>query len=528
MKIKKLKNMEKPSIFIEGDNKNINNNNNNNNNINNTNVDNNVFIKRKNNIILNENKTSKSDNNNKTLIINVHNNTDFNTPFRIKKSTKIYYKENSYREINYSYKILKLKSLNSIYSNKLSCLFTGILKKNSNNKSKTIKVVDKNTNKEKNYIKKGAAIITKTSKLLGILLMNNLDNYIFIPLESLAFILKKFSSQLDFLQNNIKKISDLEFNLIPFGIAINSYNLDTDFFNKILKPQIIKADNMYKVLIINSINYSDESSFKDNNKFKVKPGDIVYKLNNIIVGNDLLLINRIIDENINKDSLSFHVIRNGKIIEKKLILRNQDLLKVKKIAKLSDGYFYELNNYFHQEQFHKLNKNKGLYLTYYEKNSPFRELAIRDKFNKPNFSLKAISSFEVINLNQLKEIFIDKLNCKFEGVYFEGFDMNYNINSHLINSLNLKSSIPKDKYGDKLDLIFYEFLYDERNFEWKRREVNFNKECIDRSDLPIVNLNKTTYEPVVISNVGYDSLSDEGLLPLDRKNFNKRKVMKKF
>jgi hypothetical protein len=292
---------------------------------------------------------------------------------------------------------------------------------------------------------------------------------------------------------------------------------------------MIKVDNMYKVLLVNSINYSDEISIKDDSIFKLKPGDIIYKLNNIIVGNDLLLINRIIDENINRESLSFHVIRNGKIIEKKLKLINQDTLKVKKITKLSDGYFYELNNYFNQEQFHKLNKNKGLYLTYYEKNSPFRELAMRDKYNKPNFSLKAISSFELTTLEKLKEILIDKLNCKFEGVYFEGFDMNYNINSHLINSLNLKKNIPNDKYGDKLDLILYEYLYDERIFEWKRSEMNLNKKCIDRSDLPVVNLNKTSTlnETINTNNGDYDALADEGL-PFERKNLNMRKIVKKL
>lgn len=242
-KIKEIKKTQKPSIF-------------NNNNI------------KKINKRIKKNKSKK----NSTSKIN-------NKTFSFRNKNK-----NKNTQILYSYKILKLKSLNSIYSNKLSCVFKAYY---SNSKNQ----------KKKNFIKKGAAIITKTGKLLGMLLMNTTHNYIFIPLESLYFLLKKFEAQKNFSQKKIKKISDLDFNMIPFGIAINSYKLDDDLFHKIIKPKIIKTEKMYKILIVNSINFFDENSFReDDSIFKVKPGDIVYKLNNRIVGNDLLLINRIIDE----------------------------------------------------------------------------------------------------------------------------------------------------------------------------------------------------------------------------------------
>jgi len=121
---------------------------------------------------------------------------------------------------------------------------------------------------------------------------------------------------------------------------------------------------------------------------------------------------------------------------------------------------------------------------------------------------------EIKNLTSLRDILIDKLNCDFENVYITGFDLNYYTNNHIVHHLNLKNS-PKIQIemNYEQDLYYYEYKYDIKNLNWKIKKLNLNKNCIDRSNLPRVNLNKTTYNPFDQA-INYDPLSDDGL-PLD-------------
>jgi len=202
---------------------------------------------------------------------------------------------------NYSkikFKTLLLTSLNSIYSNKISCLIKAKLQEGNIIKEMDSSNKDKSENNHK-YFKKGSILLSKNNKLLGLLLINSGDEFIFINLESVYYILEQIKDEKNFKINGIKRpIINLDFTLIPFGKAINSYNLSRNFFYKYIHKKLIKTENKEKVLIVHSINklIKNEEDIEENELFNIRPGDILFKINNIIIGNDLLMINKILNE----------------------------------------------------------------------------------------------------------------------------------------------------------------------------------------------------------------------------------------
>lgn len=121
------------------------------------------------------------------------------------------------------------------------------------------------------------------------------------------------------------------------------------------------------------------SVFPASNAFnKLKSGDIIYKVNGIIVSNDFLKL----EEQINKSlieakSLNFEVSRNSEIIKVLIdkVDNNQDY-KVDKYIAFSGAYFHDVTKLVKYYLFSDL---EGVYLTYNNVGSPFSKIAVSNQ-----------------------------------------------------------------------------------------------------------------------------------------------------
>ena len=110
----------------------------------------------------------------------------------------------------------------------------------------------------------------------------------------------------------------------------------------------------------------------------LKPGDIIFKVNDYIVANDFLKFEEQINESlINNKDLKITVSRNSEI--KTLTIpkvdNTQDFL-IDKYVSFGGAYFHDISKLVKQHLYSDLN---GIYLTYNNVGSPFSKVAVSNQ-----------------------------------------------------------------------------------------------------------------------------------------------------
>jgi len=121
------------------------------------------------------------------------------------------------------------------------------------------------------------------------------------------------------------------------------------------------------------------SVFPSSNAMNVlKAGDIIYKLNNIIVGNDFLKLEEQINDSLNNQkALNIEVSRNSEIVKLNIpkVDNNQDYIVDKYIA-FSGAYFHDVTKLV---KYFLYSDIEGVYLTYNNIGSPFSKIAVSNQ-----------------------------------------------------------------------------------------------------------------------------------------------------
>ncbi len=175
------------------------------------------------------------------------------------------------------------------------------------------------------------------------------------------------------IKNSPIKKADIgiSIDLVILGIAKSNYRLKVEVAEEISK-NIISCGGPPEVMLISSV-------FPSSNANNIlKSGDIIYKVNNIIVGNDFLKFEEQINDSlINNKNLAIEVSRNSDIVKLNIgnIDNNQDY-SIDKYVSFSGAYFHDMSKIV---KYYLYSDLEGVYLTYNNVGSPFSKIAISNQ-----------------------------------------------------------------------------------------------------------------------------------------------------
>ncbi len=200
---------------------------------------------------------------------------------------------------------------------------------------------------------------------------------------------KKFSNE----KNNTNYLDDQK--------KTKNDNEEENFFNEIKNFQR-DIDEVPEVIQINSIIPSLS------NENKIKSGDIIIKINNRNIGNDLVLLEKILNENVLK-KISMKILRFGKIIEiNNVKVFSTQKEKINKFLKISNTIIHDVNLYV--KLFNPLIP-EGIIISKIALGSPFKEI-----FNDGQFLLSSFNSKKISSINEFIKEFENKDNNESDNI----------------------------------------------------------------------------------------------------------------
>jgi hypothetical protein len=336
------------------------------------------------------------------------------------------------------------------------------------------------TNSEGTYIIKNGAIINtnrnysnrygslfqtsfdRVSNLWGSPVLNSKGNV--WGMHVISSDTTSYSLKVDYIKNILSQIQANEkihkgdigvfLDLIILGIAKSNYKL-SDSIAKEIMSNIKNSGGPPEVIIISSI---DPNSPSD----KLRPGDIIYKVNGKLIANDFLIFDSILNENVGKD-IKIAVSRNGEEINFDVRVKNTQDEKILKYLSFASAYFHEITSFVKSY----LSSNiDGVYLTYTAQGSPFARISSKNSNSKNNFILTSINSTPIKSIDSLLDFF--KTNCDLESIYVEGID--YNTFSARVSS----QSIDLD-----FNSLIQVYTQNPDSFKWEVESLDLIKLCSD-------------------------------------------------
>jgi hypothetical protein len=294
-----------------------------------------------------------------------------------------------------------------------------------------------------------------------------------VGMHVLATATTSYELKIDYINNIIKQLEDrhpkkikrgdigISIELIIMGIAKINYKLNS-LVSEELEKVLIKSGGPPEIMLISGILPSSPAHGI------LKAGDIIYKIGNHLIGNNLLLLEKLMNDNVGKE-LSITVSRNSALYN--LQIKNVDNAvdyKIKEYLSFSGATFHDVTNIVKYSLYTEL---EGVYLTYATIGSPFSKVSMSGQNSKNNYILTAINSEKIRNINEFISFF--KNNCDLESLYVEGIDYN---------SYTSKLS------ADAIDLDFSNSLlqiykFNDNSHKWDVESFDLKKFCITKSDV---------------------------------------------
>jgi S1-C subfamily serine protease len=166
----------------------------------------------------------------------------------------------------------------------------------------------------------------------------------------------------------------ISIDLVILGIAKSNYKLKNEISEEISK-KIINSGGPPEVMLISTVYPASNANDI------LMPGDIIYKVNDFIIANDILKFEEQINESLfNNKELSITVSRNSEIKTFKIpkVDNTQDYL-IDKYVSFGGAYFHDITKLVKQHLYSDLN---GIYLSYNNVGSPFSKVAVSNQVIK--------------------------------------------------------------------------------------------------------------------------------------------------
>ena len=339
----------------------------------------------------------------------------------------------------------------------------------------------------------GSPVWGKDGKVVAIHAMGNKEASFEVPIDYLKDVMENF------VENFKKKTKEDLFSydkgfiggfysLVPVFKIQNNFkkknlnekekNVINDFFNNVSKYQR-DSEEVTEVIQINSI----IPSIAINNQ--IKSGDIIMKIENKIIGNDLILLEKIINSKINK-KVNLEIYRFGKVV----ILNEVDVIstkkeKINKFLKISNTILHDVNLYVRMTN---PLIQEGVIVSKTGLGSPFNDVSIGQLL------LKSFNSKNLIKI----EDFVDEMKNKKNG------------NTDNMDILDLTSLTPNIynfiiDFANVQEMYLYEF--DNEKGMWSKRIIKLENRIIS----PNRNVEQkiVDYEEKVFNYKEYDRLRNE-------------------
>ncbi len=325
------------------------------------------------------------------------------------------------------------------------------------------KIINTNRNFSTRYGSLFQTSFDRVTQLSGSPVWN--EKNMVVGMHLLATDTTSYELKIDYVLNILDQITakkklhkgDIGINieLVILGIAKMNYKLNNEVANQIMS-NMNKTGGPPEVMVVSSV-FPNSPALN-----KLKSGDIIFKLNNLTIGNNFLAFDKILDENVGS-KVTVTVSRNGKIKEIEIPrVDNTQNFKIKKYLSFSGAFFHEitkLTNYFLSSDL------EGVYLTYTNHGSPFSKISDPGSSNKNNYIITSINSERIKNIEDFINFF--KNNCDLESIYIEGRD--YNI-------------FPSKISSEAVDLDFTNSIIqiktlNEESHNWENESLDLFKFC---------------------------------------------------
>jgi S1-C subfamily serine protease len=264
------------------------------------------------------------------------------------------------------------------------------------------------------------------------------------------------------------------------GTTINVFDFDKGYVGALITTMPLfkikrlveyipnKNETMQKIIsIVNSHNFTQKENpeiimiqnvIEDSPAAnKLKPGDVILKLDSEVPANDLIKYEKLLDSNIKK-TINFTVFRFGEILNISIDIAETRSQKIKEFLVVKNTVIHDLK-LIYKMKFGYI--NEGVYVSQIGLSSPFSEITPQEmKSQKTNgdILLLAINSLKISNVSSL----IENLNniCDRSNLYLEAIDLNV--------AFPRPEIFPLD-FGE-LDEIS-RFNFDEENGGWKSSKI---------------------------------------------------------
>ena len=132
---------------------------------------------------------------------------------------------------------------------------------------------------------------------------------------------------------------------------------------------------------------------------KLEVGDIIWTVNRQVIGSNLYLFDKLVDQNISR-KLSFEVIRNGRLKRFSLVVLNGEVEKVKKYLRFAGSTFHGITPSL---RFNYDIRGEGVYLSQAEPGTSFDGLGIYSKKvkNRKAVVIYKLNGREIRNIDDL-------------------------------------------------------------------------------------------------------------------------------
>jgi hypothetical protein len=269
----------------------------------------------------------------------------------------------------------------------------------------------------------------------------------------------------DYIKNILKQIQTngkicrgdigVHLDLIIMGIAKTNYKLYNSVADEILAT-IKNTGGPPEIMIVSTITPSSPA------EKIIKAGDIIYKVNDKIIGNDFLLFDSILNENVGQE-ITVTVSRNGELIPLPIKVNNTQDDKITKYVSFAGAYLHDISTSVKSYLFTNI---EGVYLTYTAIGSPFSKVSSKNQGSKNNYVLTSINSKPIKSIDGLVQFF--KSNCEVESIYIEGVDYNAFSNKMTSQSVDLDFNSLLQVYNLNQDSL-----------KWEVQSLDLNKYCAE-------------------------------------------------
>lgn len=303
----------------------------------------------------------------------------------------------------------------------------------------------------------GAAIFNTNYQCIGIHIVGTESTSYPLKIEYVKSYLEyylddKFDGK-DYKRGDI----GISINLLVVGFEKTNYQLPAEVAEEIINSET-PSGGAPELMIVSALSPGFDSASL------VNIGDVIYKLEGVVIANNFIRLDRIINSNVGKE-VTLDLYRKGKLVTVKIKVEDTNTFKINRYVYFAGCYFHEITNLVRSILY---TSEKGIYLTYCTPGSPFDQVSNQSNSQKNNYILMKIDDTQILSLDDFIEFL--KRFCYSQSVMVHGIDLN---------SGQPATNVPIDlPFASTVAKVFRFSYYG----GWTSESIDLSEYCKDRTE----------------------------------------------